>query len=232
MGFKTKTHTEQYYEDSDAGSFPLPFTGEFCQERLHVTADGLTAILGMLCTDDDPRDPFEEYDEGEFFQFNNRYTHHTPRPEIDEFKRIIRANPGRVVCHSGTGDVHGPGTTYCRPTSAPLTIADTKGIRNQHGNHSAAERALDNSDGYYIVPEDATDPAAYAKSVLETYSAYCNGEVYGVMVWTYHRPTVDEEWNLDEESRDSECWGFSPADYAKEQLDEQFNAAVKETTTP
>jgi hypothetical protein len=55
---------------------------------------------------------------------------------------------------------------------------------------------------------------------------WCNGEVYGVMVWVFTRETVEDAWELDEESRDSECWGYIGGTYAEETLKEQFDSEV------
>lgn len=218
-----KTRTTAYYEQ-DGHTLPLPFTGEFYREHLHVSADGLTAVLGVLCQDDDPEDPFNG-DEGEFYQFNHRSIHYTERPDVDKFKRIIRANPGRVFTHDGTENCHGPGTVACHVTAGPFTVADTKGS-TPRTDPCEAEHALDHSAGYYIVPEDVTDPARYAAGALQSYSSWCNGEVYAVCVWTYHRETDGDDWQLDKDSR-QECWGFIGSKYAEEELDSQFTAATQ-----
>ena len=224
MGFKTERTATTYFE-KDGHTFELPFTGDFYRERLHVTDDGLTAVLGMLCQDEDAEDPFDG-DDGDFYQFDGGCIHHTTRPGIDAFKRLIRENPGRVFTHNGTGNWHGPGTTRCLVTAGPFTVADTKNPKNRKiaNQYSTAENALYDASGYYIIPEDATDPLKHAQGALDTYSAWCNGEVYGVVVWVYTRENDDADWG--EPDRDSECWGYIGSDYAEQELEDQFNAAV------
>lgn len=102
--------------------------------------------------------------------------------------------------------------------------------RTPHDNESSiAATCLEEIDGYYICPEDATNPTDYAKSAIEQYTQFCQGEVYGVCVWTYTRSTTDAAWELDEDDRD-ECWGFYGDEYAAQSLKEAFDnhvAAIK-----
>lgn len=217
MSFKTRT--EHYFETGDH-TFPIPW--EFIEgtEILKTSANGLKAVLGSLAQDEDAEDPFEMYgNEGEFFQFDRDYIHHASRPEIEDFKRIIRANPGRVFTTSWAGDCHGPGTTRIGVHSGPFTSADTRGERRT-GENSTAERALAIADGYYIAPGDVTDPTKYAAGVLETYSEWCNGDVFGVCLWVYTRGSTDDPWG--EPDRVNECWGFIGYEYAKKDLQAQF----------
>lgn len=226
-----KKHTTYTWESPDGEILPIPF--EFSQdgsELFRMSDDGLSCILGVLDQDQDPEDPFDG-DEGEFYQFNRHYYHCTAHPDIEDWKRIVRANPGRVFTHDGTGDCHGPGTTYCRVDSIVMP-RDCRGDKRT-GENSRAEELLDEAGGYYIVPEDATDPRSYADSALETYSQWCNGDVYGVCIWSYTRDFA--EYDLDgngvpgeftdwEEPEREECWGFFGYDYAEKELQEQFDA--------
>jgi len=216
---KHTTHTLEYYERAhdQEHAFPLPFDPEGDPEHVYIAENGLKAVLAFLVTDSDSNDPFDG-DEGDFYQFDQSYIHDTSRPEIDEFKRIIRQHPGRVFTHDGTRDNHGPGTTACHITAGPFAVKDTK------GENSPAEQALDRAQGYYIVPEDVTDPLEYAKGALKTYSQWCNGEVYGVCIWTYERASIDDEWS---EPEREECWGYYGYDgYTREELDSQMIYAV------
>jgi hypothetical protein len=212
MSIKIKTHTSYTYEDG-AHSFPIPFEFYEYSAILSITADGQTAVLGCLAQDDSPEDPFEAWDEGTFVQFNSRYMHNTDRPEIEAWKNLVRANSGRIVTHSGTGDNHGPGTTDCYAKSV-VTAAMCRGDKHT-GENSMAEQLLDRSHGYYIVPSDVPLDKVldYANSSFETYSSWCNGDVYGVCVWTFTRD--GEGWEL--EDRD-ECWGYYGYKYASAEL--------------
>lgn len=200
-----------YTLEIDDEVFPLPFDTEGGPEHIYIAANGLKAVLAFLVRDDSPADPFEEFDEGEFYQFDRSYKHDTSRPDIEEFKCIIRENPGRVV----TVDRRGAG--YC--AGVLLTPKDCRGDKRT-GENSRAEKALDDADGYYIVPEDATDPLQYAEGSIETYSQWCEGDVYGVVVWTYTRDSIADSW---EDPERYECWGYYGYDgYTAEELESIF----------
>ena len=101
------------------------------------------------------------------------------------------------------------------------------------GENSLAEEILDKMDGYYIVPKDALDPLEYAEGSIKTYSQWCNGEVYGVCVWSYvrdfaeydlHGQGIPGEYTDWEEVNRDECWGFYGYDHAEKELQEQFDA--------
>jgi len=208
MSIKART---TYTAEIDGHEFPIPFPYLEDSEILQVSADGRTARLGVLVHDDDCEDPLEEHDEGTLVQFNRSYSHYEPRPDLDDFKRLVRANPGRVVLTSYAGDCHGPGTVRITVQDGPFAARDARGDQ--------LENALEHAGGYYIAPEDVTDPASYAKSILRIYSDWCNGECYGICVWAYSR--VDGRWELDEDSRD-ECWGYTGHEHAQEELTSQM----------
>lgn len=223
MGLKhyTSHFFEHYEREHDTEhSFPLPFDPQGDPEHIYISANGLRAVLAFLVPDDSPEDPFS-WDEGEFYQFDCSYKHHTPRPDIEDFKRIIRENPGRVVTVCSCGDGF-------KVDAGPFTVADTRNRRTQPQCPrwtSPAEEALDDAAGYYIAPADATDSAEYAAGALRTYSQWCNGEVYGICVWIYERASIADDWELTD--RDAECWGYYGRDgYTAEELLSQFNYAV------
>jgi hypothetical protein len=64
----------------------------------------------------------------------------------------------------------------------------------------------------------------YAKTIVEEYTRWCNGECYGAVV---ERHTLEGEFV---EELDS-CWGYIGADYAKEQCKEQFDNQGEEDAT-
>lgn len=214
-------YTLDYYErDHDTDHmFPLPFDPEGDPQHIYIAPNGLKAVLAFLVRDDSPADPFEEHDEGEFYQFNSCMIHDTSRPEIDDFKRIVRANPGRVVTVASCSDGYRAGTL--------ITPAMCRNINSKSGRPvtSPAERELDSADGYYIVPEDATDPLQYATGSIEIYSQWCQGDVYGVVVWTYTRESIADDWTDDPER--NECWRYYGSDgYTAYELLSQFRYAI------
>lgn len=206
----TRKHTT-YTMEIDDEIFPLPFNPESEPEHVYQAANGLKTVAAFLVHDDSPADPFEEYDEGEFCQFNSRRKHYDPRPTIEDFKRIVRANKGRVVTVDSCGEGYRAGKL--------VTPAQ---CRNKNGT-CEAEQILDDADGYYIAPEDATDLLDYATRAIKTYSEWCEGEVYGVCVWTYTRASISENWGGPEQN---ECWGFYGYEYASEELLSEFKSTA------
>jgi hypothetical protein len=192
MSIKSRT---TYTTELDGHIFPIPF--EYIEGSEVLQINGETARLGVLVCDESSPDPFEEFDEGEFYQFNSRYAHFIEKPNMDEFVQIVLDNPGRVVAIEKIGNSY---------------KADRLIVEHRAGWLS------DLVDGYYIAPKDVTDPANYAKGVLEEYSTWCQGEVFGVCVWEYRR--AGEEWELT--SRDNECWGYYGYSYAEQTLKEQM----------
>lgn len=216
-----KSHTTYTYNHND-NIFNLPFNTENDPEYLNIAENGLKAVLSFLVPDSDCESPFDTDCEGEFIHFERGYHNSVKRPDIEDFKRIIRANPERVITHSGISDCHGPGTSNCYSLSNPLTASDCRGDK-QTGENSIAENELDKCQGYYICPEDATDPAKYAAAVFKEYNSYANGECYGCITWEYTRESIADQWEL--LNRDCEVWGFIGYDYAKDALYDDFNFA-------
>jgi hypothetical protein len=101
-------------------------------------------------------------------------------------------------------------------------FADDKAL-DVHHTKSDAILEIEDADGYYIAPDDVNDPATYAKGIMGTYSAWAEGDVWGVCVWLYNK--VDGEWELDESGRD-ECWGYYGRKYAEAELKDQFKYFV------
>lgn len=206
MSIKSNT---SYYESEDGDIFETPFKFEEGSETLVVKGD--VAWLAVLTQDTDCGDPLEEFEEGEFYQFNNSLIHSSPRPEVADFKRIVRANPGRV-------------SLVYDQSCGRYSAGDTLHIHHTKGEDCAAAE-IENADGYYICPDNVTDPKSYADGVMATYSAWCNGDVYGVAVWQYSRH--GDEWEFMDGSRDSECWGFYSSEYAEQELKGLLEEAIK-----
>ncbi|MDY0282414.1 MAG: hypothetical protein RBR35_17845 [Salinivirgaceae bacterium] len=196
-----KAHTS-YTAEIDGHEFPIPFPYLEDSEILRISDDGQTARLGVLVQDEDFLDPLEGYDDGVFVQHDRYKTHYGERLDLEEAKRLIHANPGRVVT------VRSGGYSAYIADGEPFTVEDTKG-------EDCRALELCNATGYYVAPKDVADPASYAKSTLHTYSDWCNGECYGVCVWSYTR--TENGWELDEYSRE-ECWGFIGYRDAQEEL--------------
>jgi hypothetical protein len=209
-------HTTYSYE-LQGEILPLPFNTNSDPEREYLSENGLHAVLAFLVQDECPNDPFTEYDEGEFYQFNNRYDHHTSSPDLEEWKRIIRANPGRVISVQGSSPDYRAGEL--------VTPAMCRNRTAHNNDTSDADYILDRMSGYYIAPADGTNPLQYATGSIENYSQWCSGEVYGVVVWEYTRDSIADSWQ--DPDRDQECWGYYGGDgYTADELRSQFIAAV------
>jgi len=208
-----KSRKNYTYEDKQDNIFPIPWEVEDDSIKLYVSPDGLTAIMGSLTRDEACEDPFDTGCEGEFVQFNSRYVHSGCKPDIEDFKRLIRQSPGFVFTIGGNGSRY-----WIK--AGPFNVADTKTTRE-----CKTGTALDHADGYYIVPDDVTNPAEYAKIIMEEYSMWCEGECYGVRVWKYFRQSVNDSWG--EPDRDNECWGYIGSEYAESELQSQFEYEVK-----
>ena len=64
---------------------------------------------------------------------------------------------------------------------------------------------------------------AYAKSVLDEYEKWCNGDVYGVCTEVFARPDEDSDYEL---ISDESCWGFIGQEYAEEECERMFKGEV------
>jgi hypothetical protein len=61
----------------------------------------------------------------------------------------------------------------------------------------------------------------YAKSCIETYSQWANGEVYGRVIYV-----IDRNTGLLLETHNDECWEFIGMDYAEEELESALLSAA------
>jgi len=203
-----KSYTCTYYEDGDGNSFPIPFKPDEDSILLHIRGD--KAVIGCLARDEYPDDPLDMFAEGEFYQFNSYYVHYQPRPDVEDFKRTVRANPGRVVL------------VYVRGGYQDYS-ADDKAFDVHHTKLDAILE-IEDADGYCIVPNDFTNPVEYAKGLMEEYSAWINGDVWGICAWLYSKH--GGEWELDEDLRD-ECWGLYSREDAADELESLFKYYIE-----
>lgn len=97
----------------------------------------------------------------------------------------------------------------------------------QHGNvvHSLSSEGpqcqFDTARGGAAIaiptgPEGFTNPREAAASILTEYSAWCNGEVYGIV--EMQRDPATGEWA----ETDSTCWGFIGYEYAEQMVKEGY----------
>lgn len=217
-----RKRTRYTWDTPDDGELEVPWKFIEGSELFKISEDGLACVLGSLTQDAIPPNPIEDWANGELVIFN-RYKNY--RPDLESWKRIVRANSGRIVPVDYFGCGSGGASIRCRNI---LTSKDCRGA------DSLAEDELKSMSGYYIVPADVPEPLEYATSVMRELTQYYQGDVYGVCVWTYTRTFADYDidgngilgdytaWS--EPDRERECWGFFGSDYAEKELKEQFDA--------
>ncbi len=192
----TRTQTKYFYTLDDEREIELPFDpGTDDIEESHHNGK---IILSCLVHDEDASDPIAKYDEGEFYQFDHRQMHDADCPDPEDFKDIILENKGRVF--------------YIEAYQEGYGISHKALIKNAGD--------IEDADGYYITPAGVTWPEKYARGVVEEYSNWCKGEVYGVCLWYY------DEASLEELER-QECWSYIGAEYASETLADQLKSAME-----
>jgi len=191
-----RTETKYFHEMKDGREVEIPFDIEGADVIEVQTDDKI--LLGCIVQDLDPLDPLEEYDEGTLVQFDRSYPHDGPRPDVEDFKDIIRGNKGRVF-YVKSYPAHGPFPDKYR-------VGQLATIKNSED--------IENAAWYYIAPEDlrpGKQAASYAKGAMEQYTAWCEDYVWGVCVRKYDKATLELE------ERD-ECWGYYGSDYAEQEL--------------
>lgn len=185
-----RKETKYYHELEDGREVELPFDTEHAD--ITEVQKGDKIVLGCIVRDLDPDDPLEEFDEGELVQFDLDYKHYGPRPDVEDFESIIRENKGRVF--------------FVSTMRGGYAISHLALIKNASD--------IEDADGYYIAPQDVKSgrqALRYADGALEQYTAWCEGDAWGVCVWTYDAQTLELE------DRD-ECWGYYGADYAESEM--------------
>lgn len=87
---------------------------------------------------------------------------------------------------------------------------------------SQVDRQWDVASGVAVLQLDddwTGDPTNVARQLLETYTAYCNGDVYGIIQQEFTFDPSADEWVTDS-SRENACWGFIGTDYAEQSVKE------------
>jgi hypothetical protein len=222
MGKRIST---SYYITYDGEEFPVECDPIDSTEIVQIK--GNEAKIGYLSHDSDGVSGYywTETDSGQYLNFDRRTIHSREFPDSDELKQLVRANPGRVFWVSKYE--HGL-VRYYRSGEA-ITVPNrhaNKGIKGPgtspaDGRLIIPDQQWDVSRGValYIAPDDTPDPAKYADSVLEEFSDWCNGSIYGVCVQKLTRADEDSEW---EQVESDECWGFIGYEHAKNSLKEDY----------
>jgi len=189
-----RKETRYFHELKDGREVEIPFDVEGA-DITEVQTEG-KILLGCIVRDLDPCDPLEEFDDGTLVQFDQHSKHYGMLPELGDFKDIIRENKGRVFYVDGMRDGY--------------NIGQRATIKNSEDIEDAA--------GYYIAPKDlkpGKQAASYAKGAMEQYTAWCEGDVWGVCVWEYDKATLE----LGERY---ECWRYYRTKYAEQELKDKL----------
>lgn len=191
-----RKETRYYHELEDGREVELPFDIEGADITEVQTADKI--LIGCIVRDLDPGDPLEEFDDGTLVQFDRHRKHDGMLPELGDFRDLIRENKGRVFYVDNMRDGY--------------AIGHRATIKNSGD--------IEDADGYYIAPADlkpGKQAANYAKGAMEQYTAWCEGDVWGVCVWEYDKATLELG------DRD-ECWEYYGSDYAEQELKSRLDA--------
>jgi hypothetical protein len=188
---KVKTITRRTYQVTDTDGNTFETTHLPVDDTIAVAIDGVTATVRYLA-EDEPQGGwyFDDNDEGEFYGFDPRTKGHRPLSKVAVQEKIAE-NPGR--CFSINKYEHGQVKYYRAGTAVSECEWDTsRGV------------------ALYIAPEDAPDAAAYCDGVMEAFTDWCNGAIYGICKDTFVRNDAGE-WERTEEDA---CWNFIGYDHA------------------
>jgi hypothetical protein len=217
MSVKTRT---SYYIEHDDHEFEMPMQPIDGTEKVTIIGEGLSAraVVSYLSQDEANGWYFDENDQGTFINNDSRCRGDRKTPE--EIAELKAAHPDRFfVIHKYE---HGQCRYYRAGDAATsATIPD----QQWDVSHGAA---------FYIAPDDTPDPVKYCDSVMEEFTNWCNGEIYGVCHAFFNKVSKDGdefEWVEAGEHSPEECWGYIGGDYAQQTLEEEHASHVKELNT-
>jgi len=170
-------------------------------------------VVGYLVDDIlDRGDYFEEFNDGEFINLGHRRV--GPRIPDEIYKEYVTV---REFVDRKRAE---------HPDRVFLIDYFEHGLCRYSLAHEGPNCPWDTARGcfLYIVPEDAPDPERYARHTMDTYTDWCNGNVFGSAVCVYRR-LDDGSFEEDEAGRDT-CWGLIGDTYAYSHLKETFGDVV------
>lgn len=209
MPVRTET---TYYIEHEGQEFETQFKPIDYSESWKITVAGNRALVSYLSQDDDANGwYFDENDQGRFISFDPRCM--GERLGKEEARELMAEHAGRAfVIHKYE---HGLCCYYRPGSKVEAGIPD----KRWDVSHGAA---------LFIVPDDVPEPEKYCDSVMEEFTNWCNGEIYGICHATYNKCSKDgEEWEWVEDQTD-ECWGYIGSEYADKELDEQHQGRLKD----
>lgn len=202
MSVKTRT---TYFIQHEEQEFETSFQPVDGSEK--VTIKGDKAVVSYLSQDEAYGWYFDENDQGRFINFDPRCM--GERLSEDEIKEIIKENKGRVFTINKYE--HGL-CRYYRDGDAQTSSR----IPDQQWDVS-------HGCALYVAPDDCPDPAKYCDSVMEEFTNWCNGEIYGICHDVYRK--IGDAWKKQDEDCDA-CWGFIGCEYAEGELDGEHEGRI------
>lgn len=212
MTVKTRT---SYFIEHDGQEFETQFEPIEGSEK--VTIKGNSAVVSYLASDSEQGGwYFDEYDQGTFINLDPRcrgnklelLNDETPQ---DALARLKTEHPDRVFLINKYE--HGLSRYYRQGDAATsATIPD----QQWDVSHGCA---------IYIAPDDCPDPAKYCDSVMEEFTNWCNGDIYGVCHAVYHKE--GDSWEIAEDTEEA-CWGYIGGETAKQEQESEHDGQAKE----
>lgn len=201
--FKNLSRAQDYLEEkfeTKTTKFDLDSDNGVVEDSVDVTEIGDKIIISCLKYDESPRDYFED-DEGagEFFEFRNVESRDAKAVGLKKDKKLFY-----LVDKYAHGSVHySISQTHSYPDQR-WDVAHGCAIfipcdYIQQEYRKAAKKSSES--------EAAAQYVADSNSILDNYSDWCNGEVYGYSVKVFDKS--GKELEIDE------CWGFIGREYAE-----------------
>jgi hypothetical protein len=210
-----------YSAEEDGNQFPLALPP--VDDTVEIRVVGDKAYAAYLVEDEVMEDWFfDERDEGDYYGYDRRAKGFNPL-DSEGIQALIESNRGRVFW---INKYEHSLVKYYRASDA-LTLEDFTEYPDTAPRVSRMiipDQQWDVSPGaaLYVAPSDCPDPAKYCDSVMEEFTNWCNGWIYGVCVETFER-SGDEWVQVDEDS----CYGYLGYDYAISVRDEELAGAMK-----
>lgn len=191
MQVRTVTTTRNILTDDEGREYDLTYTPLNSDDLFIEKVEDQIAV-GYLVVDEYPgiTDYFSDYENGEFHEFRSR----------DEMEKIIEELEVEkknyfLVDKYEHGLVH-------------YSVANTSNYPDRRWDVSCC--------AIFVVPEDVSKERAvdYANAVLQEYTDWCNGQVFGVCLDIFNKTGNKVD--------DNACWGYIGYDHALESLKEEI----------
>ncbi len=195
----------------------LPITGQIDKDNITVEEVGNLLAVGYIIHDDGPADDWldlqqnNEGHQGRLKVFRSQVERDEFIDEIEAEKKIcfiVDKYEHSAVHYSVANSIWLPDRQWDVAPSGVFVLPDDL-QKQYHKRKYAVSRAGARQELVSVV-----------NSILDEYSMWCNGEIYGVVTF------VPGEKDLEDS-----CWGFVGHEYALEMLKEEFMPGIIELAT-